>query len=425
MTPGWRTRSSDGPFDNPRRAGIKSPGCGYRRSGDSDERRCLIGLHLIPALGPVRIARLVGAIGTARDVFTAHEQALAAVRGIGNRLAATIVHRRTEVDVDDEVRRAAAAGARIVTWLDPDYPARLAELRDAPPVLYVRGGWDGGTERSVAIVGTRRPSPYGVDVAGGLGEVLGGAGVMVISGLARGIDRAAHAGALRGGGTTLAVLGCGVDVVYPPEHRHLMEAMLTRGAVVSEVPMGVPPAPQRFPLRNRLISGLAEAVVVVEGGVDSGSLITARHAAQQGRAVYAVPGSLFAPTSRGPHHLLARGATVLQGPDDLLERLGLGPSARPAEVTVGSAPAGTAPRQSAPALGEQEARVLDALDHEFRHVDEVIERAGLDAGPALAALVTLEVRGLVRRGAGQRFARRSAFGRPDSGGDTWPSHSLS
>src|SRR5262249_35697708 len=156
-----------------------------------------------------------------------------------------IVHRRTEVDVDDEVRRAAAVGARILTWLDPGYPPRLAELRDAPPVVYVRGGWDGGTGRSVAIGGTRRPSPYGVGGGEGLGAVLGGAGVMVISGLARGIDRAAHAGALRGGGTTLAVLGCGVDVVYPPEHRHLMEAMLAKGAVVSEVPMGVHPAPQR------------------------------------------------------------------------------------------------------------------------------------------------------------------------------------
>lgn len=363
-------------------------------------------------MGPVRIARLIGAIGTARDVFTAREQDLAAVRGIGFRLAATIVRRRTEVDVDQEVRRAAAAGARILTRFDDDYPARLRELRDAPPVLYVRGGWDGSAGRAVAIVGTRRPSAYGLDVAGGLGEVLGEAGVVVISGLARGIDQAAHAGALRGGGTTVAVLGCGVDVVYPPEHRPLMEAMLAQGAAVSEVPMSVPPAPQRFPLRNRLISGLAEAVVVVEGGVDSGSLITAGHAADQRRAVYAVPGSVFAPTSRGPHHLLARGATVLHSPGDLLERLGLGTPARPAG-------------RNAPALREDEARVLDALDDGLRHVDDIIERVGLGAGRTLAALVTLEVRGLVRREAGQRFARRSAFDRLESGGDTWPSHSLS
>jgi len=190
-----------------------------------------------------------------------------------------------------------------------------------------------------------------------------------------------------------------------------MEAMLGRGAVVSEVPMGVHPAPKRFPLRNRLISGLAEAVVVVEGGVDSGSLITARHAADQQRAPYAVPGSVFAATTRGPHYLLARDAPVLQGPGDLLDRLGLDAPARPGERTA--------------SLDADEARVLDALAEELRHVDSIIERAGLGAGRTLAALVTLELRGLVRRGAGQRFARRSAFDRLESGGDTWPNQSLS
>ena len=367
---------------------------------------------MIPALGPVRIARLMRAFGAASDVLHAGEQDLAAVQGIGAGLAATIVARRTEVDVRDEIRRATAVGARILTRLDAGYPARLRELPDAPPVVYVRGRWEGSAGRTVAIVGTRRPSGYGLDVAGSLGEVLGEAGVVVISGLARGIDQAAHAGALRRGGTTVAVLGCGVDVVYPREHRPLMEAMLARGGVVSEVPMGVPPAPQRFPLRNRLISGLADAVVVVEGGVDSGSLITARHAAVQQRPVYAVPGSVFAPTSRGPHHLLATGASVLQSPDDLLERLGL------------TAPAGSG-EGTAAALDGDETRVLESLDEEPRHVDDIIERAGIGAGRALAALVTLEVRGLVRRRTGQRFARRSAFDRLGSGGDTWSNHSLS
>src|SRR5207302_10050374 len=214
------------------------------------------------------------------------------------------------------------AGACVLTWLDADYPARLRELDDAPPVLYLRGACK-APEPAVAVVGTRSPSPYGLDVAGALGEVLGGAGVVVLSGLARGIDAAAHAGALRQGGSTVAVLGCGVDVVYPREHRSLMEAMLARGGIVSEAPLGVPPRRQQFPLRNRLISGLAQAVVVVEGGVDSGSLITARHAARQGRPVYAVPGSVFSAASRGPHHLLAQGARLLQGPGPLLEAVGL------------------------------------------------------------------------------------------------------
>lgn len=310
-----------------------------------------------------------------------------------------IVRHRTEVEA--EVRRAAAAGARILARFDAGYPARPEDLRGAPPVVYVRGSWDGSACRAVAIVGTRRPSPYGRGSKSRRGA--GEAGVVVISGLARGIDQAAHVGVLRRGGTTVAVLGCGVDVAYLSEHRHLMEAMLARGAAVSEAPMGVHPAPQRFPLRNRLISGLAEAVV------DSGSLITARHAADQGRAVYAVPGSVFASASRGPHDLLARGAALLQGPADLLDPLDLGALARPDEHTA------------AP-LDADEARVLEALDEELRHIDGIIERAGLGAGRALAALVTLELRGLVRSGVGRRFARCAAFDRLESGGDTWPNH---
>ncbi|TMI78941.1 MAG: DNA-protecting protein DprA [Bacillati bacterium ANGP1] len=336
------SRASRGPlFDNARRPGIKSPGTGYRGRDDPDERRCLIALHLVPALGPIRIARLVQAIGSARAASEARETALAAVPGIGPRLAALIVRWRRAIDVDEELRRASRAGACVLTWLDADYPARLRELDDAPPVLYLRGSYR-APEPAVAVVGTRSPSAYGLDVAGALGEVLGGAGVVVVSGLARGVDAAAHAGALRQGGSTVAVLGCGVDVVYPREHRSLMEAMLARGGIVSEAPMGVPPRRQQFPLRNRLISGLAQAVVVVEGGVDSGSLITARHAARQGRPVYAVPGSVFAPGSRGPHRLLASGARVLGDPGELLQRLGVGSSgcsARPPPTSIGSSSA--------------------------------------------------------------------------------------
>ena len=368
----------------------------------------MIALHLVPPLGPVRIARLLQTFGSARGAAEASEKDLAAVPGIGRRLAARIVGDRSSVDVDAELRRAAAFGARVQTWFDAAYPARLRDLRDAPPVVYLRGAWGGPAEPVVAIVGTRRPSPYGLDVAGGLGEALGEAGVVVVSGLARGIDRAAHAGGLRGGGRTVAMLGCGVDVAYPPEHRTLMEAMLTAGGVVSEVPMGVPPTPKRFPLRNRLISGMAEAVVVVEGSVDSGSLITARHAAVQQRAVFAVPGSVFAPGSRGPHRVLAEDAEVLEAPHALLERLGLVPSRRTAE-----------PPQ--PRLSADEACVWGALGEAPVHIDSIINRAGLGAGRVAGTLATLEIRGLVRACPGKRFARRSGFFRPgpqQAGGDT-------
>jgi len=368
----------------------------------------------MPALGPVRIARLVQMLGSIRDAANAAEKDLAAVPGIGPRLAARIVRQRAGFDAAEELRRAAAVGARVLTWLDAGYPARLRDLRDAPPVVYLRGAWDGSPEPAVAIVGTRRPSPYGLDVAGGLAEVLGEAGVVVISGLARGIDRAAHAGALRRGGRTVAVLGCGVDVVYPREHRTLMEAMLTRGGVVSEVPMGLPPERWRFPLRNRLLSGMAQAVVVVEGGVDSGSLITVRHAAAQQRGVYAVPGSVFAPGSRGPHHLLAEGARVLRDPRELLERLGIGHPSRPAGMVEER-------------LSKDETRVLETLGETAVHIDGIIERTGIEAGRVAGVLAMLEVRGLVRQCPGKRFAKRFGFAEPaqqPAGGDAWRNHSL-
>jgi len=374
----------------------------------------LIALHLVPAMGPVRIARLVEAIGSACGACEAREATLAAVPGIGPRIAAQIAGRRV-ADVDEELLRAHRAGARVVTWLDADYPVRLRELRDAPPVLYVRGALR-PSGPAVAVVGTRRPSAYGRDVARSLGEVLGRAGVVVISGLARGIDGAAHAGALRPGGCTVGVLGCGVDIAYPREHRTLMEAMMKRGGVVSEAPMGVRPRRQRFPLRNRLISGLAQAVVVVEGGVDSGSLITARHARSQARPVYAVPGSVFAPGSRGPHRLLASGAEILIDPGELLRRLGV-----PQPSPGGGEPG--------PRLTGDEARVLQVLGETPVHIDGVVARSGLGAGRAAGALATLEVRGLVRQSPGKQFTRRSGFEGPgarhDPGGDPWPDHSSS
>jgi len=375
----------------------------------------VIALHLVPLLGPVRIARLVSTFGSARGAWHAGETALAAVPGIGPRIASHIVRSRPAVDVDVALRRAGEAGARVATWWDSGYPERLRELDDAPPVVYLRGRWEGTAGPAAAIVGTRRPSPYGVNVARTLGEALGRAGAVVVSGLARGIDRAAHEGALREDGMTVAVLGCGIDVVYPPEHRSLIEAMLARGGVVSEVPIGMRPRPQQFPPRNRLISALAQAVVVVEGGVDSGSLITARHAAVQGRPVYAVPGSVFSAASRGPHHLLVRGARLLQDPGPLLEAVGLA----------------WRPGTSGPAAGltDTETRVFAVLDEQPEQIDRIIARAALDAGCVAAALATLELRGLVRQCPGKRFARWSVFegsNRPHrAGGVPWSNHSLS
>ncbi len=382
---------------------------------DVRERRSLIALHLTRVVGAVRIARLVGALGSAAAACSAPAEVLAAVPGVGGRMAADIVRRCAQVDVDGVLSRAAAIGARVVTWYDAGYPAALRALRDAPPVLYVRGAWSGENEPGIAVVGTRRASAYGLGIAGALGEVLGAAGVVVVSGLARGIDREAHAGALRAGGTTVGILGCGVDVVYPAEHRSLMEAIVRRGAVVAEVPLGTRPRPQQFPPRNRIISGLARAVVVVEGDVDSGALITARYAAAQGRPVFAVPGSICAPTSRGPHRLLSRGARVVETPQALLVALHLPPG----KISV---------RETGEPPDPVEARVLAVLEEQVLHIDRVIERAGLSPARVLGALAALEVRGLVRQFPGKNFARQPygpGTGRSTAGGVAWPNHSSS
>lgn len=403
---------------------------------DAHERRCLIALHLTPALGAVRIARLVRAFGSAAAACEASDMELAAVPGMSPRVAALAVGWRDRTDVDGELARARACGARVATWCDPDYPAALRDLEDAPPVVYLRGAWSGGPAPAVAVVGTRRASRYGLGIASALGGILGTAGAVVVSGLARGIDRAAHAGALRAGAVTVGVLGCGVDVAYPAEHRSLMEAMRREGAVMAEVPLGSAPRVQQFPRRNRLISGLARAVVVVEGDVDSGAMITARFAMAQGRQVFAVPGSVYTRSSRGPHWLLAQGARILGQPDDLLAALGLAKVPRPS-AAAGTGGTGTGgprsaavPPDGAPvAAGRGKAdpavRILAILDESGVHIDAIAARTGLSAAEAARTLSALVVRGLARQLPGQHYAQRPVSGtlQDDVGGSAWPNHS--
>ena len=363
------------------------------------QRWCLVALSLVPGLGAVRVARLVGHFGSPEAAWTAPREAPVHVRGIGRAITAAIVAARGANPADRALRRAADAGARVVTWLDPGYPVRLRGIPASPPVVYVRGGWC--DERpAVAIVGTRRATPYGLGVAERLAAALAESGLTVVSGLARGIDAAAHRAAMRAGGTTVGVLGCGVDVAYPPEHRALIQAMSIHGGVLAEAPVGAPPERGAFPARNRLISGLADAVIVVEGDVGSGALITARLAATQGRMVFAVPGNVYARGSRGPHQLLAAGARIITGPDDVLAALG-----RPAAAGRGGAADPPAPLDLTPA----ERRLLAPLgDGEARSVDGLAEAAGLDVAAAAGMLVGLEIRGLVRRMTGGLYAAHPA-----------------
>lgn len=302
----------------------------------------------------------------------------------------------------DAIRRAAAASITAIPWSDAAYPVALTTLADPPPVLWTRGRLAALGAPAVAIVGSRAASPYGLSVAEQLAGDLAACGLVIVSGLARGVDSAAHRGALAAGGVTVAVLGSGVDVMYPPEHASLATAIDKDGAVISELVPGTGPQPWLFPLRNRIISGLSRAVVVIEAGEKSGSLITARCALDQGRDVLAVPGNVLSGRNRGAHGLLRDGATIVESADDILEELGM--AHRTAGVRSPGADASRGPTPTAHCGGTDP--VLDCLvPGEACDLDAIAERSGLPSPRLLPRLFDLELQGLVRRVGGGRFVR--------------------
>jgi DNA processing protein len=286
------------------------------------------------------------------------------------------------------IARAARCGARAVAWTDPAYPAALAAIADPPLVLWVRGAMAALEQPAVAMVGSRAASPYGLAVAERLASELAGRGVAVVSGLARGIDSAAHRGALAGGGSTIAVLGSGIDVMYPPEHDALAHTIEASGIVMSELVPGTPPLKHFFPLRNRIISGLSRAVVIIEAGEKSGSLITARLALDQGRDVLAVPGNVLNGRNRGAHALLRDGAKIVEAADDILDELGLSP-----------------PRGGATRAASDDPVLASLTPGEPADLDAIAERSGVDPARLLPRLFELELQGLVVRAGGGRFVR--------------------
>jgi len=304
----------------------------------------------------------------------------------------------------NEIARLQATGTSVMTLGDGDYPQALRWIPEPPPVLYMRGTLRYEDGLAVAVVGSRRPSPYGQLAAQRLSAELAQYGLTVVSGLARGIDSLAHRGALQAGGRTIAVLGSGINVVYPPEHRRLYDAISAQGAVVSEFPCDTKPDRWNFPRRNRIISGLALGTLVVEASDHSGSLHTARHALEQGREVFAVPGRIDVPSSRGTNDLIKRGAKLVAGIDDILEelpaavRLAVGQRGPTSEVT--GAP------QCLPDLTTAEAQVLALVAPEETHIEAVIHASQLPAQVVASILVSLELRGLVRQFPGKFFVRR-------------------
>jgi DNA processing protein len=356
----------------------------------SDFEHGWLELALVAELTPRHADGLVRRFGSPAAVLRARGDELVAA-GVSEKVAAAI---RAGGRAKGELRALGALGAHVVVRGDARYPALLREIPDPPLALIVRG--DLAPEPCVAVVGARRASEYGRRVAFELARDLARAGLTVVSGLAAGIDAAAHQGALEEGGRTLAVLGTGIDVVYPSWHAALAKAVAAQGALVSEFACGTPPLPYNFPRRNRVISGLALGTVVVEATEDSGSLLTAQHANEQGRAVFAVPGRLGAAVHRGPHRLIREGARLVRGAEDVLEELApqLGPML--AERRAAAAAAG---------LSDAERGLLAAIESDGSHVDEVIRRAAAPAERVLETLLALELRGLVRQLPGKRFQR--------------------
>ncbi|HEY1685497.1 MAG TPA: DNA-processing protein DprA [Tepidisphaeraceae bacterium] len=370
-------------------------------------------LALTPGLGPITIARLIEALGSAERATQANAVELQRIDGVGSIKAQAIVssRRAAQEQAKREIERAAELGFTILSRDDPTYPPMLAAINDAPVVLYVKGTLEPRDLHAVSIVGSRKCSLYGREQSERFAALLAGAGVTIISGGARGIDSAAHRGALQHPqGRTIAVLGCGLDICYPPENAALFDQIAQRGAVVSEYPLGTPPAPENFPRRNRIISGLCRAVLVIEADVRSGALITARLAADdQNRPVLAVPGRLDNPLSAGPHKLIRDGATLATCLEDILESLGPMPDAvsEPSQTIapkiLPETPTTIPP--SAIFLSESQRLVLEHLTAEPTHVDRLIELTQLSPGQVLPDLTLLTLRGLAKRHDGQHYIK--------------------
>lgn len=348
------------------------------------DRSYWVALSFVRGIGAIRFQRLLDFFGTARDAWLATESDLQQA-GLPSQVCQNLLVLRKSLDVGATWDKIAAQGIQVVTWADDTYPERLHTIDAAPPVLYMRGELSSTDAWAVAIVGTRRATRYGRQVADELAAALAAQGITVVSGLARGVDGVAHRAALRAGGRTLAVLGSGVDKIYPPEHRHLADEIRAHGAILSDYAPGTPPDAVNFPPRNRIIAGLSLATVVVEAGESSGALITARFALEQGREVFAVPGSIYAPLSVGPNRLIRDGARPLLSVDDLLDALNV---SRVAQY-----------RQARLALPDDpvEAQLLSLLENESLHVDELSVQANLPVSEVSAALTMMELKGLVRQ----------------------------
>jgi len=367
------------------------PGCAPGAQNAADQRPYWVGFHRVPYIGPHRIGKLIGHFGGLDRAWRASTRDLSAV--LDQRAIESLVSTRATLDLDTEMELLARDGIDVITIPESRYPRLLAQIPAPPPVIYMRGTLVPEDDVAVAIVGTRRFTAYGREVTSRLASELAEMGVTIVSGLARGIDGFAHQAALRAGGRTIAVLGSGVNVIYPYEHRGLAEEIVERGALLSDYPPDRKPDAPNFPARNRIISGLSLGVVVTEAPNRSGALITTDFAADQGREVFIVPGSILSPASEGCNRLLREGARPVASAADILEDLRLGQ--RSTQV----------PKQQVLPLDDDERRLLALLTADPQHIDEVAAGANLPIARASALLFTMELNNLVRNAGAQHYTR--------------------
>lgn len=359
------------------------------------ESRDRLALHMVPGIGPRLTAALLERFGSAGAVRQASAAELRSVPHIGPKLSEEFFTALRKIDLDGELEQISRHEISLLVHGSPEYPAQLKEIADPPPVLYLRGAIQPADGNAVAVVGSRHCTAYGRRVAERLAGDLVRAGFTVISGLARGIDGAAHRGALQAGGRTIAVLAGGLAKIYPPEHADLAKEVQAAGALLSEATMRQSPLPDMFPARNRIISGLSKGVVIVEAAEQSGALITARHAADQGREVFAVPGPIDSVASAGCLELIRKGAKLVRGVDDILEELGGSIAASRIVAT-----------EPPPGMDDTQRRIWEALAEAPRQLDELAQQLALSVPPLSTALMMLEMKKAVRRLPGNRYERR-------------------
>jgi len=398
---------------NPPRAFTRLPH--FPSSSRVTETEACIALNMISGVGPARLRALLEVFETPQRILAAGRAALASVSGVGSETAAAIASWESTVDLAGELKRIADFGAHVITRDAPEYPAPLRTVENAPFILYVWGNLRPEDARAIGIVGSRNVTHYGTDTAKRFSYQFALAGYTVVSGLARGIDTAAHLGALAAKGRTVAVIGSGLSKLYPPENLGLAEKIAQSGAVVSEYGMERPADRQTFPYRNRIVAGWGRALIVAEAGLNSGALITAHQAIDQGRPVYAVPGQIDRPTSAGSNRLIRQGAQLITSADDVLEDLQtlfpspkreLRPTLTQPELTAASS--STSPAAPAPVkLSHEETLIATALEAGDLSLDELVAATRLPAYKVSGVLTILEMKRLVRALPGQRYARRA------------------